>query len=81
MQLSEDLKNLINTKAYKEIEAEILVSLDKIVALSAEDEQMPFTEQLMKEYAVNKAKEYAMRAIKNIRNLAKDEEPKKISWK
>ena len=79
--LSDDTKNFINTKAYKEIEADLIYQAENLFRLGVKDENLPFTEGLMKEYSIKLAKEYFIQALKNIHNSAKGEEVKKISWK
>jgi hypothetical protein len=81
MQISDDVKEFIKTKPYKEIEASLLYSAENLIRLGAKDESLPFTEGLMKEYALKMAKEYFKTALNNLNNLANKKDIEKISWK
>jgi hypothetical protein len=78
---SEETRKFIKSGIYREVDAELREMADRLFKLTMLDENLPFTEKLMKEYAHNKAKEIFIRSLDNIKNLATDKEIKKVSWK
>jgi hypothetical protein len=81
LNLSEDTINFIKSAPYKEIEAELILNADKLFTLTDKDEALPFTERLMKQYSIEKAKAYYLAALRNNRGEAFKKEFEKISWK
>jgi hypothetical protein len=78
--MTEEMQKFIKSGLYRELEEELASYADKYFKMEA-GEDLPFTERLMKKYAVEKSRECFLDGLKNIRNRLNPKEIKPISWK